>query len=248
MATSSECRGLARTLMASFQENHEHIIGFIDRTAPSNASLPSLDTVLNAHGKTLALWADSRRLGKASSGAMKINEDKIASLWLDALPKKNRSPPSPRSPSATPRSRSRSRSSNHKSNRRGSGSAAKHNSGNEGPAGKQAQCGESIPAEEMKDSRPICSSYNSGRCSSSSCPWKHVCNWSNAKGDVCSLPHRRCFAHNPIFDKTRDSKIICSSYNAGNCRLGDCRNLHICNWRTPANEACARNHRRCRAH
>eukprot|EP00972_Heterocapsa_arctica_P086244 12713652-Heterocapsa_arctica.AAC.1 len=62
MAAPSEWLELARTLRAAFQECHEYVIDFVDRTAPSDAPLPSLDKVLKAHCETHALWAESMRL------------------------------------------------------------------------------------------------------------------------------------------------------------------------------------------
>ncbi len=230
MATSSEWRVLAFNLMASFQKNHEQVIDLISRTAPPSAPLPSLDRVLDAHSRALALWAESRLLGKTSFDAMKITEDKVASLLLSALPEGappqqkseplEETPSRPRSLRAPARSRSR---------------------------GRPADVRFGI-AKQTEDGKTICRSWNMRNCNSSSCPDKHLCNWRNAKGRACAVPHRRCYAHNPIFDKARDSRIICSSYNAGNCSLSDCGNLHICNLRTPADEACARHHRRCDAH
>jgi hypothetical protein len=52
----------------------------------------------------------------------------------------------------------------------------------------------------------------------------------------------------PIVDKLPSGKIICSSYNAGNCSSESCPMVHLCNWRTKDNVACGKKHRRCDAH
>jgi hypothetical protein len=218
MATSSEWRVLARTLLATLQENHEHVIDFIDQTAPRDTPLPVLERVLEAHSDTFRLWAEARRLGRTSPEAMKITENKVADLWLAALPEqvklapkksKERTPPRPRSPSRAPRSRSRGRSTRRKGDRKDGNSAVEKSSGSRGPAGRRSQsrketrraAGARAPvAQKTYNGKFICGSYNSGNCDSKSCPQKHVCNFIDpARGakstDACALPHRRCDVH-----------------------------------------------------
>ncbi len=213
----------------TFQECHDYVIAFAERATPFGVPHPALHRVLKAHNETHALWAKTMRLGKTLSDAMKINESKVSALWLFAC--ENEALKASRSNQVMadleadkervkrdhPGEREYFRSPS-RGGRRGAGTPPRPRK----PEAPRLRSRERVSREDRSGKKDTGKAKGAGK---------------SPRG-----------ATNPIFDKTRDSKVICSSYNAGNCSLTTCRNLHICNWRTPAGEACAKNHRRCDAH